>query len=110
MLRLTLKILKMVGIAILLLLVLVIAFLVWLSLRPFVPDNYTKTVDTGGEIEARYLAMGDHEVRFTEAEAPGDWKNFEAFYPAGLERGEETYPVVVFASGSGLAASTNLYS
>ena len=105
MLRLTLKILKMVGIAILLLLALGIAFLVWLSLRPFVPDNYTKTVDTGGEIEARYLAMGDHEVRFTEAEAPGDWKKFEAFYPAGLERGEETYPVVVFANGTGVAAS-----
>jgi uncharacterized SAM-binding protein YcdF (DUF218 family) len=110
MLRLTLKILKMVGIAILLLLALAIAFLVWLSLRPFVPDNYTKTVDTGGEIEARYLAMGDHEVRFTEAEAPEDWKKFEAFYPAGLERGEETYPVVVFANGTGVAASKNLYS
>lgn len=103
--KLILKILKIVGIILLILIALIVALLIFLSTRPFVPDNYTKTVDTGGEIEARYLAMGAHEVKYTEAEAPGDWKKFEAFYPAGLESGEETCPVVVFANGTGVIAS-----
>lgn len=103
--KLVLKILKIAGILLLILLALIAALLLFLSMRPFVPNNYTKTVDTGGGIEARYLSMGAHEVRYAEAEAPGDWKKFEAFYPAGLETEEGAYPVVVFANGTGVAAS-----
>lgn len=102
---LILKILKIVGVIILILIALIVVFLFWLSTRPFVPNNYTKTVHTGGEIEAKYLSMGVHEVKYTEAEAPGDWKRFEAFYPAGLELEKGTYPVVGFANGTGVAAS-----
>lgn len=99
------KILKFVGIILLVLIVLIVALLFWLSTRPFVPNNYIQTVDTGGEIEAKYLSMGVHEVKYTEAEAPGEWKMFEAFYPAELEQGGDTYPVVVFTNGTGVAAS-----
>lgn len=102
---LVLKILKIVGIILLVLIVLIAALLICLSMKPFVPDNYTKTVETGGELEAKYLAMGAHEVKCAEAEAPGEWKKFEAFYPADLETGEDTYPVVVFANGTGVFAS-----
>ena len=102
---LVLKILKIVGIILLILVVLIAALLICLSMKPFVPDNYTKTVGTGGEIEAKYLTMGAHEVKYAEAEAPGDWKKFEAFYPADLETEANTYPVVVFANGTGVAAS-----
>ena len=100
-----LKILKIAGIILLILVVLIAALLICLSMKPFVPNNYTKTVGTGGEIEAKYLSMGTHEVKYAEAEAPGDWKKFEAFYPAGLETEENAYPVVVFANGTGVAAS-----
>lgn len=99
------KILKVVGIILLVLIALAAALLFWLSTRPFVPDNCTKTVETGGKIEAKYLSMGAHEVKYTEAAAPGDWKRFEAFYPAELERGEDAWPVVLFANGTGVAAS-----
>lgn len=102
---LVLKILKIAGIILLILVVLIAALLICLSMKPFVPDNYTKTVDTGGRIEAKYLSMGAHEVKYAEAEAPGDWKKFEAFYPADLETEANTYPVVVFANGTGVAAS-----
>lgn len=103
--KVILKILKVVGIILLVLIALIVVLLICLSMKPFVPNNYTKTVDTGGEIEAKYLAMGAHEVKYAEAEAPGDWKKFEAFYPADLETGEDTYPVVVFANGTGVFAS-----
>lgn len=103
--KLVLKILKVVGIILLVLIALIAALLIYLSMKPFVPNNYTKTVDTGGAIEAKYVSMGAYEVKYTEAEAPGDWKKFEAFYPADLETGEDDYPVVVFANGTGVAAS-----
>lgn len=102
---LVLKILKVVRIVLLILVVLIAVLLVCLAMKPFVPNDYTRTVETGGELEAKYLAMGAHEVKFTEAEAPGDWKKFEAFYPADLETGEDAYPVVVFANGTGVFAS-----
>ena len=102
---LILKILKIVGIILLVSIMLIAALLICLSMKPFVPNNYTKTVETGGELETKYLAMGTHEVKCAQAEAPGDWKKFEAFYPADLETGEDTYPVVVFANGTGVAAS-----
>lgn len=102
---LILKILKIVGIILLVLIMLIAALLICLSMKPFVPNNYTKTVETGGELEAKYLAMGTHEVKCAQAEAPGDWKKFEAFYPADLETGKDTYPVVVCANGTGVAAS-----
>lgn len=97
--------LKIVAVILLVLIALIAIFFIYLSIRPFVPDNYTKTVSTGGEIEAQYLSMGVHEVKYIEAEAPGDWKKFEAYYPAGLERGAGPYPVVVFANVTGVAAS-----
>lgn len=71
--KLVLKILKAAGILLLVLLALIAALLVLLSMKPFVPNNYTKTVDTGGGIEARYLSMGAHEVRYAEAEATLVW-------------------------------------
>lgn len=103
--KLVWKILKIVGIVLLVLIALIVVLLICLAMKPFVPNNYTKTVEAGGELEAKYLAMGAHEVKYTEAEAPGDWKKFEAFYPADLEAGEGTYPVVVFANGTGVFAS-----
>lgn len=102
---LVLKILKIVGIVLLVLIVSIAVLLLCLFMRPFVPNDYTKTVETGGELEAKYLAMGAHGVKYAEAEAPGDWKKFEVFYPAGLESGADAYPVVVFANGTGVAAS-----
>ena len=53
--KLVLKILKIVGIVLLILVVLIAALLICLAMKPFVPNNYTKTVEAGGEIEAKYL-------------------------------------------------------
>ena len=38
-----------------------------LSLIPAVPNNYTKEVETGGDIEAKYLAMGEYKVKNTKS-------------------------------------------
>lgn len=99
------KILKWVGIVILAIVLLLAILLFILSKKPFVPSNYTKTVETGGELEAKYLAMGEYEVKHTETDAPEDWGKFITYYPAAVETADKTYPVVVVVNGTGVYAS-----
>lgn len=100
------KIFIIIGCILLALIALVILLLLWIASIPAVPNDYTKTVRTGGEIEAAYLAPGSHKVKYTEADAPEDWKKFELYYPADLEQGSGgTYPAVVFVNGTGVYGS-----
>lgn len=80
--KVVLTVLKIAGIVLLVLILLIAGFLFWLSRRPFVPNDYTETVETGGALEAKYLAMEPYEVKQVKAEAPEDWKEFVAYYPA----------------------------
>lgn len=99
------KILKIAGIILLILLALVVFLVFRIFTAPMVPNDYTKTVQTGGELEAKYLAMGGEAVKYTQAEAPGDWKKFGIYYPASLEDSSRTYPVVILVNGTGVGAS-----
>lgn len=103
--RIAVRILKIAGIVILAILALLALLIFRIFTAPMVPQSYTKTVETGGEIEAEYLAMGQHQVKHTETAAPGDWKAFKAYYPAGLEDSEGPFPVVVLVNGTGVGAS-----
>lgn len=103
--KIVLKILKWVGIVILAIVLLLAILLFILSKKPFVPSDYTKTVETGGELEAKYLAMGEYEVKHTETDAPEDWGKFITYYPAAVETADKTYPVVVVVNGTGVYAS-----
>ena len=103
--KVVLTVLKIAGIVLLVLILLIAGFLFWLSRRPFVPNNYTETVETGGALEAKYLAMGPYEVKQVKAEAPEDWKEFVAYYPAQLEDSGDQWPAVVFVNGTGVYAS-----
>ena len=72
----------------------------------FAPEDYTRTVETGGPIEAKYMAMGSYEVEKLEVPAPEeDWGKFVAYYPAGLAESSGQYPVVVMVNGTGVGAS-----
>ena len=97
--------LKVMGIVVLSIAILVVAFLFLLSKRSFVPDNYIKTVKTGGEIEATYLAMGSHEVSYIENVAMMSFGKYEIYYPSDIANIEGKLPVVVYANGTGTLAS-----
>ena len=103
--KVVLTVLKIAGIVLLALILLIAGFLFWLSRRPFVPNDYTETVETGGALEAKYLAMGPYEVKQVKAEAPEDWKEFVAYYPAQLEDSGDQWPAVVFVNGTGVYAA-----
>lgn len=76
-----------------------------LAKRQSVPENYTKTVKTGGTLEAKYMAMGDHKVKYYESAAMMSFEKFEIFYPSDLSDMDGSLPVVVFVNGSGTGGS-----
>lgn len=69
------------------------------------PDDYYKTVETGGEIEGRYIANGSFEVSHYEEPSLQGFGKYEVFYPTELAGRDSQYPVVVFANGSGTPAT-----
>lgn len=103
--KLTQKLLKTVVFIFLALLILFAAFVFRIFTAPMVPRNYTKTVKTGAGIEAAYLKNGSYQVSYTEAEAPGDWKKYEIYYPSILLQSKTAFPVVVLVNGTGVFGS-----
>lgn len=100
-----LKFLKIILIVVVILVITLSIILLLLSMQPFVPNNYTQTVKTGGELEARYLAMGTSQVEHMEVPTEEEWGNINVYYPKELTNSEESYPVVVFVNGTGVYSS-----
>ncbi len=70
-----------------------------------VPVDYTDTVSTGGDIEAKYLKKGIYEVSYMEKEADESIKKYEIYYPKNIKNENNKFPVVVFVNGSGVRGS-----
>lgn len=98
------KVLLIIGIIVLLVVVAAIAFLILLSKIPAVPDDYTKQVATGGALEAKYLAMGSHEVNYFESASLNSFQKYAIYYPADIAQ-SGPLPVVVFVNGTGVKGS-----
>ena len=75
-----------------------------LSKIPSVPDDYTKKVQTGGDIEAKYLAMGSHEVEYLESATVSSLEKFQVYYPKDIDEMGKV-PVVIFMNGTGIPGS-----
>lgn len=99
------KVLKVAGIILLIIAALIVALLIWLSKKPAVANDYTNKVQTDGMIEAKYLAMGSHEVSYIEQAGMHDFKKYEIYYPSDIATGTAKYPVVIFSNGTGIKGS-----
>lgn len=97
--------LKIIGIVFVVIVALVVGLLLYLNSCPSVPKNYTKKVHTGGDIEKKYLQMGQYEVSYMENNAMQSYKKYEIWYPSEITGSDKKYPVVVFANGTGVKAS-----
>jgi len=75
------------------------------ALAPAVPKNYTQTVKTGGDIEARYLKNGGYAVSYFEASVLENYAKYEIWYPEEMTESDRRYPVVVISNGTGVKAS-----
>ena len=76
-----------------------------LAKRPAVPEDYTATVETGGPLEERYLAMGGHDVSYFESGAMMSFKKYEIHYPSDIASMDDPLPAVVFVNGTGVTGS-----
>ncbi len=104
------KVVKIVLIVILTLIASVVALVFiggyYLSKQPSVPTDFETSVQTGGEIEATYLAKGTYEVSYIEQEADAqDYGKYEIYYPAELSESDKVYPVLIVVNGTGVPAS-----
>lgn len=70
-------------------------------------DNYYKYTKIGGNLDAKYTAMGNDKVSYKEYETKDDAvKKYAIWYPEKLESGDHKYPVVIFANGTGSKSNT----
>ena len=102
------KALKIISIIVLILIVGISILLKFLGSRPVVPANYTQDTETGGPIEAKYMATGSHEVSTYEEPVLQSFSKYTIDYPTELETTDEKYPVIVVCNGSGTPISKYL--
>lgn len=83
-----------------------IMFLLWAGKQPMVKDGYYNNVQTSMPFEQKYTQKGNYEVLSCEYDAGNkQWKKYEIWYPAELETGNGSYPLVVMVNGTGVSAS-----
>lgn len=99
------KVLKIIGIVLLAVIIGIIALLKYLGSRPAAPADYQQRIETGGEIEAKYMANGSFEVSVYEEPVLQVFKKYVIYYPAELETSDKQYPVIVICNGSGTPIS-----
>lgn len=102
------KVLIIIGIAALTLIVGIFVFLKFLGSRPAVPADYIQDAETGGPIEAKYMAAGGREVSAYEEPALQGFSKYTIYYPSELETTDKKYPVIVVCNGSGTPVSKYL--
>lgn len=99
------KVLKIVGIILLVVIIGIIVLLKYLGSRPAAPADYQQRIETGGELEAKYMANGSFEVSVYEEPVLQVFKKYVIYYPAELETSDKQYPVIVICNGSGTPIS-----
>lgn len=99
------KVIKIVGIVLLAIIIGIAALLKYLGSRPAAPTDYQQSIETGGEIETKYMPNGSFEVSVYEEPVLQVFKKYVIYYPAELETSGKQYPVIVICNGSGTPIS-----
>ena len=98
------KALKIIGIILLVIIALIVVMFIKVALTPAVPKDYTKSVLTGGEIEAKYLQNGTYSVSYSEVKADKSLEKYEIYFPDEISSVERKYPAIVVSNGTGIKA------
>lgn len=99
------KVLKIIGAVLLIAIISIIILLIYIRNKPAAPTNYQQSVETGGGIEAKYMANGSFEVSVYEEPVLQVFQKYVIYYPAELETSDKQYPVIVICNGSGTPIS-----
>ena len=99
------KVLKTIGVVLLIVIISIIILLIYMGNKPAAPTDYQQSVETGGEIEAKYMDSGSFEVSVYEEPVLQVFKKYVIYYPSELETSDKQYPVIVICNGSGTPIS-----
>lgn len=99
------KIGKIAGIVCLVLLAAMVALIIFFSRQPSAPTDYQTRVQTGGEMEEKYMANGSYDVAVYEQTVLQGFGKYKIYYPDNLSETTERYPVIVLCNGSGTPLS-----
>lgn len=102
------KILKVIVILLIVLIALAIVILLVTAIMSKIKDKtYYEHTTVEGIIDTKYAALGDFDVSHIEYDTDDKQiKKYEIWYPSDLENGEQEYPVIFWANGTGGTAST----
>lgn len=103
------KVLKIIGIVILVIVAIVIISFKIIGKLPTPSADYWAKLETGGEIEAKYLESGPYETSYHEENALQNFEKYEIWYPSNLVKENKKYPVIVVNNGTGWKASRSKY-
>lgn len=99
------KVLKVIGIILLAIIVIGFILLKILERIPVAPNNYQSKIQTGGDIEKKYMANGSYEISTLENAVLQEFGKFIVYYPKELETENKKYAVIVLCNGSGTPMS-----
>lgn len=99
------KVMKIAGIVVLILVIGVFLLIKYLGSMPAASKGYQKTVETGGDIEKKYMASGEFKVSSYEESALQGFGKYLIYYPSNLNESNHTYPVIVLSNGTGVPMS-----
>lgn len=103
------KVLKIITIVVLVIVVVAVAGFRIIGKLPTPSADYWAKLETGGEIEAKYLKNGPYETSYYEEGALQVFEKYEIWYPSKLKEENKQYPVIVVNNGTGWKASRSKY-
>ena len=95
------KVLKIIGIIVLVLAFGLVGLYLYADNKPYIHKGYQESIETGGDIEAKYLHSGEYQTKKTTAKAEDPIKKYTIYYPAELETENRTYPMILVVNGTG---------
>lgn len=69
------------------------------------PNDYQQTVNTGGELEKKYMNNGEWSVLSYEEKALQGFEKFLIYFPDKMINDNCTYPVIILSNGTGASMS-----
>ena len=72
---------------------------------PVISKGYNEQIETGGKLEAKYLAGGGLTAKKFTAKAEDPIKKYTVYYPEELETSDKKYPLLIVVNGTGFKAT-----
>lgn len=95
------KILKVILIVIVVLVAMVVILYLWADNKPAIHKGYQEKIETGGELEQKYLQNGPYETKKKTVKEEKPIKKYTIYYPSELEEQNKKYPMVLIVNGTG---------